>query len=121
MPAYAVAHMRQVTMGPAIVEHLDRIDATLPPFGGRILVHGGDVEVVTGPWPGYLIIIKFPGRAAAHDWYRSAAYQGSSPCTRTTHTATSSSSREETAAIRPPTCPPHAPETPSPKPALCAR
>ena len=75
MPAYAVAHMRQVTMGPAIVEYLDRIDATLAPFGGRFLVHGGDVEVVEGSWPGYLIVIEFPGRAAAHDWYRSAAYQ----------------------------------------------
>jgi hypothetical protein len=29
VPAYAVAHMRQVTMGPAIVEYLERIDATL--------------------------------------------------------------------------------------------
>jgi uncharacterized protein (DUF1330 family) len=38
-------------------------------------VHGGDVEVVEGTWPGYLIAIEFPGRAAAHDWYRSAAYQ----------------------------------------------
>jgi uncharacterized protein (DUF1330 family) len=75
MPAYAVAHMRQVTMGPAIVEYLERIDATLVPFGGRFLVHGGDVEVVEGTWPGNLIVIEFPGRAAAHDWYRSAAYQ----------------------------------------------
>ena len=27
MPAYAVAHMRQVAMGPPIVEYLERIDA----------------------------------------------------------------------------------------------
>ena len=46
MPAYAVAHMRQATMGPAIVEYLERIDATLAPFGGRFLVHGGAAEVV---------------------------------------------------------------------------
>ena len=75
MPAYAVAHMRQVSMGPAIVEYLTRIDATLAPFGGRFLVHGGDVEVVEGTWPGYLIVIEFPGHAAAHDWYSSAAYR----------------------------------------------
>jgi uncharacterized protein (DUF1330 family) len=75
MPAYAVAHMRQVTMGPAIVEYLERIDATLAPFGGRFLVHGGEVEVVEGTWPGHLIVIEFPSRAAADDWYRSAAYQ----------------------------------------------
>jgi uncharacterized protein (DUF1330 family) len=67
--------MRQVTMGPTIVEYLERIDATLAPFGGRFLVHGGDAEVVEGTWPGYLIVIEFPGRAAAHDWYRSDAYQ----------------------------------------------
>ena len=48
MPAYAVAHMRQVTMGPPIVEYLERIDATLAPFGGRFLVHGGKPEVVEG-------------------------------------------------------------------------
>ena len=41
MPVYAVAHMRQVTMGPPIVEYLERIDATLAPFGGRFVVHGG--------------------------------------------------------------------------------
>jgi uncharacterized protein (DUF1330 family) len=75
MPAYAVAHMRQVTMGPAIVEYLERIDVTLAPFGGRFVVHGGQVEVVEGTWPGHLIVIEFPDRARAHDWYRSAGYQ----------------------------------------------
>ena len=75
MPAYAVAHMRQVTMGPAIVEYLERIDATLASFGGRFLVHGGQVEVMEGTWPGHLIVIEFPDRARAHAWYQSAAYQ----------------------------------------------
>ena len=75
MPAYAVAHMRQVTMGPPIVEYLERIDATLAPFDGRFVVHGGQVEVVEGTWPGHLIVIEFPDRARAHAWYHSAAYQ----------------------------------------------
>ena len=75
MPAYAVAHMRQVTMGPPIVEYLERIDATLAPFDGRFVVHGGQVEVVEGTWPGHLIVIEFPDRARAHAWYASAAYQ----------------------------------------------
>ena len=57
MPAYAVAHMHQVTMGPPIVAYLERIDATLAPFGGRFLVHGGKVDVVEGSWPGNLIVI----------------------------------------------------------------
>ena len=75
MPAYAVAHMRQVTTGPAIVKYLERIDATLAPFGGRFLVHGGRVEAVEGTWPGHLIVIEFPDRARADAWYHSTAYQ----------------------------------------------
>lgn len=75
MTAYAVAHMRQVTMGPQIVEYLHRIDATLEPFGGRFLVHGGDVEVIENEWPGHLIIIEFPDRRRMRGWYDSPAYQ----------------------------------------------
>lgn len=75
MTAYAVAHMRQVTMGPQIVEYLHRIDATLEPFGGRFLVHGGDVEVIENDWPGNLIIIEFPDRRQMRGWYDSPAYQ----------------------------------------------
>jgi uncharacterized protein (DUF1330 family) len=40
MAAYALAHLRRVTMGPPIVEYLQRIDATLTPFNGRFIVHG---------------------------------------------------------------------------------
>jgi uncharacterized protein (DUF1330 family) len=75
MPSYAVAHMRQVTMGPAVVEYLQRIDATLAPFGGRFIVHGGKVEVLEGSWPGHLIVIEFPDRGQASAWYNSGAYQ----------------------------------------------
>jgi len=75
MPAYAVAHMRQVTMGPAVVEYLQRIDATLAPFGGRFIVHGAEVEILEGSWPGFLIVIEFPDRNRVSAWYNSVAYQ----------------------------------------------
>ena len=75
MPAYAVAHMRQVSMGPAVVEYLQRIDATLAPFGGRFIVHGGEVEILEGSWPGFLIVIEFPDRNRVSAWYNSVAYQ----------------------------------------------
>jgi uncharacterized protein (DUF1330 family) len=67
--------MHEVTMGPAIVEYLERIDATLEPFGGRFLVHGGDFDVVEGAWKGPLIVIEFPDRERVHTWYKSEAYQ----------------------------------------------
>lgn len=52
--------MRHAAMGPQIVEYLHKIDATLDLFGGRFLIHGGDVEVIENDWPGHLIIIEFP-------------------------------------------------------------
>jgi uncharacterized protein (DUF1330 family) len=75
LPAYAVAHMHKVTVGPEIVEYLQRIDVTLEPFGGRFVVHGGEVEVIEGSWPGNLIAIEFPDREHARAWYKSPAYQ----------------------------------------------
>jgi uncharacterized protein (DUF1330 family) len=75
MPAYCIAHMRRVTMGPPIVEYLQRIDATLAPFGGRFIVHGGEVEVLEGCWPGFAIVLEFPDDAEARAWYQSDAYR----------------------------------------------
>jgi uncharacterized protein (DUF1330 family) len=75
MTAYAVAHMRRVTTGPATVEYLERIDATLAPYDGRFIVHGGEFELLEGSWPGTLILIEFPGRAQARAWYDSPAYR----------------------------------------------
>jgi uncharacterized protein (DUF1330 family) len=73
--AYAVAHMRHVTMGPPIVEYLERIDATLAPYDGHFIVHGPRVEVLEGDWPGTLIVIEFPDRDRAAAWYGSDAYR----------------------------------------------
>jgi uncharacterized protein (DUF1330 family) len=75
MPAYAVAHLQDVTMGPDIVAYLRRIDETLAPFGGRFLIHGGPVEVLEGAWQGDLIVIPFPDRTQARAWYASPAYR----------------------------------------------
>jgi uncharacterized protein (DUF1330 family) len=66
-------------MGPAIVEYLERIDATLAPFSGRFVVHGGEIEVLEGDWSGNLVVIEFPDRDRARAWYRSDAYQAILP------------------------------------------
>ena len=75
MPAYAIGHLHDVTVGPAIVEYLERIDATLAPFGGRFLIHGARPDVLEGDWSGDLIVIAFADLATARAWYRSPAYQ----------------------------------------------
>ena len=75
MNAYAIAHLRNVRVGPDIVRYLERIDATLEPFGGRFIVHGGAVDVREGESPGTVIVIEFPDRERATAWYDSPAYQ----------------------------------------------
>lgn len=75
MPTLAVARLQRVNMGPPIIEYLERIDATLAPFGGCFVVHGGSAEVIEGNWSGDLVIIAFPDRAKARDWYASPAYR----------------------------------------------
>ena len=79
MPAYAIGHFRKIEMGPPIVDYLERIDASLRPFGGRFLVHGAKPAVKEGDWPGNIVIIEFPDRAKAEAWYNSPAYRAILP------------------------------------------
>ena len=74
MPAFAIGHLTAVSMGPEIVEYLERIDATLAPFEGRFRIHGAQPECVEGQWAGDLIVIEFPDMEKARAWYRSDAY-----------------------------------------------
>ena len=79
MTSYAIGHLRKVEMGPDIVTYLEAIDATLAPFGGRFVIHGGEKEHLEGAWEGDLIVIGFPDREAARSWYASPAYQAILP------------------------------------------
>lgn len=75
MSAYAVAHLRKMTVNREVITYLQNIDATLEPFDGHFLVHGKQSEVVEGEFPGYLIIIGFPNMEKARAWYHSDTYQ----------------------------------------------
>ena len=77
--AYAVARIEDVRMGPEIAEYLERIEATLEPFGGRYVVHGSRAETLEGEWRGDLVIIGFPDRVRAEAWYASDGYQAILP------------------------------------------
>ncbi|WP_137153612.1 DUF1330 domain-containing protein [Rhizobium sp. FKL33] len=75
MTAYAVAHLRNITINPGIIDYLTGIDATLAPYDGRFIIHGGPKDELEGRFADDLIVIAFPDLAAARSWYRSAAYQ----------------------------------------------
>lgn len=73
--AYAIAYLRDVDVNEEIVRYIERIDATLAPYGGRFLVHGGRLTPMEGDWDGDVIVIEFPDEQAVRDWYDSPAYQ----------------------------------------------
>jgi uncharacterized protein (DUF1330 family) len=75
MTAYALAHLRTPQINADVLEYLERIQATLDPYGGRFIVHGATVEVIEGSWPGTVVIVEFPDADAARAWYDSPAYQ----------------------------------------------
>ncbi|WP_433178091.1 DUF1330 domain-containing protein [Actinoallomurus sp. CA-150999] len=75
MAAYAIGHLHDVDLGPAIVEYLERIDATLEPYGGRFAIHGAKADVREGDWSGDLAVIEFPDLDKARAWYDSPAYR----------------------------------------------
>jgi len=73
--SYAIGILTDVVMGVAVVEYLERIDATLEPFGGHFLIHGAQSTLHEGTEPGTLVLIEFPSTTGAASWYQSDAYQ----------------------------------------------
>ena len=88
MAAYGIGILNNVNMGPPIVQYLERIDATLAPFGGHFIVHGGRNDILEGTNPGTLIVIEFPDRGSAEGWYGSAAYKAILPLRTQNSTST---------------------------------
>lgn len=74
MTAYAIGLLDDLQFGPDIVTYLQRIDATLEPFGGEFLVHGTRPEMKEGAFGGDCVVIGFPSMAQARAWYESDAY-----------------------------------------------
>lgn len=80
MTTYAIAHLRNVTVGPDIVAYLETIDATMAPFGGKFVLHGaGNRHVLEGAFASDIIMLSFPDRKAAERWYDSPAYRAILP------------------------------------------
>ncbi|MFD9456091.1 DUF1330 domain-containing protein [Streptomyces sp. NPDC059985] len=84
MTAYAIAHIRPEAVNEDILRYIEEIQSTMEPFGGQFLVHGAEVEVLEGPFPGTIVMIGFPDIERARAWYASPAYQEILPL-RTAH------------------------------------
>lgn len=79
MTAYAIAHLHSVDVNNDIVRYLEAIDGTLAPFGGRYIIHGGTATILEGEWPADLVVVEFPTKRHAEEWYQSPAYQAILP------------------------------------------
>lgn len=79
MSAYAIAIIDSTTMNQEIVHYLERIDATLAPYGGEYAIHGGPCTVLEGSFDADLVAIRFPDREQALAWYRSPEYRAIQP------------------------------------------
>lgn len=75
VPAYAVGYLHDVHLNDALFTYMREMDATLQPFGGEFLIHGGELSAVEGEWGGSLVVIRFPDRDAARSWYESPGYR----------------------------------------------
>jgi uncharacterized protein (DUF1330 family) len=76
-PVLAVALLQDIAFGTDMITYLEGLDATLVPYGGRFVVHRPAPTVIEGELSGRsaLIVIEFPDRASAEQWYDSPAYQ----------------------------------------------
>ncbi|MER7452637.1 DUF1330 domain-containing protein [Nocardia beijingensis] len=79
MTAYVIAHLQDAAPHPEIADYMERLSATLEPYGGHYLVHATPHEVKEGSWPGGVVMIGFPGIAEARAWWDSPAYREIAP------------------------------------------
>jgi uncharacterized protein (DUF1330 family) len=75
MKAYVIATMT-ITDQARYDRYRAQVVATLAPFGATFLVRGGAFAVKEGSFPhARVVVLEFPSRQAAEDWYASPAYQ----------------------------------------------
>jgi|SRR4051794_15366079 len=77
MTTYLINHLRIPNGIPKAesLDYLERVEATFKPYGGRWLALDAPVEVREGAWPGSVVLMEFPDRRTAHQWYESPEYQ----------------------------------------------
>lgn len=84
MPAYLIAHRREITDPAALKRYSDGIDAVIAKFGGKVATRADSFKVLEGDWepgqprddskPERLTVIEFPSMAKLQEWYDSPDY-----------------------------------------------
>jgi uncharacterized protein (DUF1330 family) len=76
MKTYLINHLRipAETSGTEAQEFMEQLEATVERFGGKWLALG-EANVVSGTWPGSVVLMEFPALEDARAWYTSEDYQ----------------------------------------------
>jgi uncharacterized protein (DUF1330 family) len=74
MSAYIIADVT-VTDAQKMAHYREWSTRAMREHGAKVLVRGGEFEVLEGPWlPGRLVVLEFPDRQAARGFYQSETY-----------------------------------------------
>jgi uncharacterized protein (DUF1330 family) len=77
-PAYLIAEV-DVNDPDTFNRYAMAMPETLVPFGGRILVRGGEVDALEGAAPKRVVVIAFDSMEKARSWWDSPAYTAIKP------------------------------------------
>lgn len=74
MKAYIIVDV--TVTNPTLYEDYKKLTpASLVPFDGKFIVRGGVAETLEGEWqPGRLVVIEFPSKQKAQEWWDSELY-----------------------------------------------
>ncbi len=74
MKAYIIVDV--TITNPTLYEDYKKLTpASLVPFEGKFIVRGGVAETLEGEWqPGRIVVIEFPSKQKANEWWNSAGY-----------------------------------------------
>jgi uncharacterized protein (DUF1330 family) len=80
MSTYLINHLRIPGGVPNenALRYLEQVEATVAPYGGTWLAQG-EADSIEGTWPGTVVLMEFPDRAAADAWHSSPEYQAILP------------------------------------------
>ena len=75
MSAYLLANIT-VNNPENYKEYVSKVKSVVEKFGGEYLIRGGEMNIIEGVWPNERnIVIKFPSREKAMEWYNSEEYK----------------------------------------------
>jgi uncharacterized protein (DUF1330 family) len=79
MPAYIIVDV-DVQNEEGYEEYKKLTPATIAAYNGKFIVRGGRVDQIEGEWePGRIVVLEFPSRERALEWWSSAEYEKAKP------------------------------------------